>query len=489
VTNPATLARAVVGLGAAGVAVLVGVALLGPSAASAEFDGSGPNRTLALAPADGVVAVGMWVGLVCCAGSVLCAWFALRRGWEPSVRRVVLVGLLGAALLAAVPPLGSTDVLSYAAYGRMVVVGQNPYTTTVNDLIAQGDPIGKDYDGAWPDVPAVYGPVGVGVQGAVSWLSGTSMRWFALIFQLVALAAFAATAALLLRGAQGPAARRRVAVLWTGNPLLMYLVVNSAHIDVVAVALGLAGLLLLQRSPVVAAVLAVLATCTKVSFALYALAMLWALRRSRAALLRLVVAGGLTTAVLVAPFLPELIAPLGTASQYVARESLWWLVSEVAELLVPSAALPRLLSVAGWVLMAFVVWRLRLLLPRRASLRPTPPSVVDEALWVSALLGTAWLLSSTYVLPWYDVLAWAPLLLLPASAVDLIVLTRTALVSVGYAPGVVIRPNGWAGPVSATLRGFLAPAATWVLVIVSLVAPRRLRPRPRAEGPPRASSR
>ena len=55
---------------------------------------------------------------------------AVRGGWSVPARAVLVAGLLAAAALTLVPPFGSSDHLSYAAYGRMLVTGHNPYTTT-----------------------------------------------------------------------------------------------------------------------------------------------------------------------------------------------------------------------------------------------------------------------------------------------------------------------------------------------------------------------
>jgi len=391
VTGPGVLGRYASALAVVSVASFAAVAVLGPSVASSELDGAGPTRSLGWNPPDLVVTGGMWVALLSGGASVVLGWLALRRGWAPRVRRVVVLGMLGAALLAVVPPLGSTDVLSYGAYGRMAVLGLNPYTTTVNDLVASGDPVGVAYDGAWPDTPAVYGPVAVGLQATMSWLSGSSMRWFVLLMQLAALAAFASTAWLLLRVATPGGGRERVAWLWVANPLVMYLVVNGAHIDGLAVVLGVAALAVVQRSPVAAGVLVALSVCTKISFVLYAVALVWAVRRARPVLARLVAAGTVTGALLLVPFLPEMVAPLRSASQYVARESVWHLVDAPLRQVLAETQVHALLSLAAWALMAVVVWRLATALPRRE----TGADQRDVAIRTAALLGTGWLLTST----------------------------------------------------------------------------------------------
>jgi len=459
-------------------------ALLGPSGAEPDLLGAGWTRHLTAHPADWVVTALLWTAMVSATGGVALGWWALRRGWAPELRLVRRWSFLGAAVMALLPPLGSSDVLSYGAYGRMVVLGLNPYTTTVTDLVVAGDPVGVGYQGAWSDVSSVYGPAALGIQGAVSWLSGTSMQTFAALMQLLALVAFVATALLLDRAAGDHVARARVAVLWTANPVLWYLVVNSAHIDGLAVALGVAGLLVVNRSPAMAGVLAGLAVGVKISYVLYAVALVWAVRHARRSLLRLALAGAATGAVLFVPFLPEIFGPLRTASEYVAQQSLWAIVHAPLERVWSPHTVARGLGVAVWVLTAFLVWRLAKILPQRSA-HPTPR---DEAVRAAAMLSVGWLLSATYALPWYDVIAWAPLVLIPASGVDLVVLVRMASVAIGYLPGLVIRPPGAVGAVTAALRGQVAPTIGLALVVCVLFFGDRLRLRPPAERRPQASS-
>src|SRR4029453_17725781 len=53
--------------------------------------------------------------------------------------------------------------------------------------------------------------------------------------------------------------------------------------------------------------------------------------------------------------------------------------------------------------------------PAGSSGRDDPTAVAIRA---AAALGLAWLLTATYSLPWYDVVAWAPFALLAASRWD-----------------------------------------------------------------------
>jgi hypothetical protein len=458
-----------VGLVATSLVLFVATALLGPSAAQPTVPGTGPSRQFGVDPADWIVTVLMWAALLSGAVGVAAGWWGLGRGWAPDPRRLRRWGFAGAAVMALLPPLGSTDIMSYGAYGRMVVLGLNPYTTTVNDLAAMGDPIGVTYQGDWPDVASVYGPVALGVQGFTSWFSGSSMRWFVLGMQLIALAAFMATTWLLDRAAGSDAARMRVGWLWAANPLLFYLVVNSAHIDGIAVALGVAALLVVSRSPVAAGVLVALAVGTKISYVLYVVALIWALRRAHGALARMVISAVVTGSVLFIPFLPGMLDPLRTASQYVARQSVWNLVRDLMRAVLSHDTTSMVLWTFVWALIAVVVWRLSQVLPHRSE----GPSTRDEAVRTAALLGVGWLLSTTYALPWYDVIAWAPLVLLPASGIDAVLLLRTASVAIGYIPGT--RPPGTIGSITMSIAGTVTPLVGLGLLVTVLFFGDRLR--------------
>ncbi|MEO8329571.1 MAG: hypothetical protein ABI586_06175, partial [Candidatus Nanopelagicales bacterium] len=421
------------------VALFVTNSLLGPSAAEPVLKGLGPSRNLGVNPSDLTASVLLWCAIAVGGLSLFFGWLALGRGWQISPKRLQIGGLGAAAVMAAVPPLGSTDVLSYAVYGRMAALGLNPYTHTVQDLLAQQDPVGQAYAGAWDQVSSVYGPVGSMSQLLTSWLSGDSMRMFALWTQVLELGCFIGIALMLDASVRSDvSARRRVGFLFTCNPLLIFMVVNSGHIDGLAVLFGIAALLVVRRSPAAAGVLVALSVGTKVSFVLYGLALLWALRHSRRDLTRFVLVAAGSLVVLFAPFLPELLSPLRQASQYVARQSPWHLLASPARYVMEEATIHSIVSVLAWTLISVVVWRLAKVVPRQVD----RSDASTEACWAAALLGVAWLLASTYALAWYDVLAWAPLLVLPASRVDVVLLVRTSVVAFVYAPGLAFFTTG-----------------------------------------------
>jgi hypothetical protein len=167
---------------------------------------------------------------------------AMRRGWVFPARYVLVVGLLAAAVLTLVPPFGSSDPLSYAAYGRMLVTGHNPYATGPDLLARLGDPVARAVQD-WSTAPSDYGTVATAGQALASLIGGTSTRLTVFVLSLLDLAAFADTGLLLHRMARGDRSRQiRAALLWTCNPLLLQVLVSGEHVDSQAMVFGVAAL-------------------------------------------------------------------------------------------------------------------------------------------------------------------------------------------------------------------------------------------------------
>jgi hypothetical protein len=226
----------------ASVALTFAVAVAGPSVMEPVLPGRSGQPPWALdahlSPylAVALTAAGLAAGTV---GLVL-VLRAVRSGWSVPARAILAAGLLAAAALTLVPPFGSSDQLSYAAYGRMLVTGHNPYVTTPAQLAALGDPVARAVQD-WFTTPSVYGPLATAIEGLASLIGGTSARLTVFVLGLVNLAAFAAIALLLHRMTRSDQARQlRAALLWTANPLLLMLLVAGAHVDAQAAFFGVA---------------------------------------------------------------------------------------------------------------------------------------------------------------------------------------------------------------------------------------------------------
>ena len=80
----------------------------------------------------------------------------------------------------------------------------------------------------------------------------------------------------------------------------------------------------------------------------------------------------------------------------------------------------------------------------------------------------AWLLAWPYLLPWYDGLGWALLVLLPASRLDWLLLARTAGLAIGYLParGQVTVPAGltW---LESVVRTAVTPAVLLAVIVAT----------------------
>ncbi|NAZ87651.1 polyprenol phosphomannose-dependent alpha 1,6 mannosyltransferase MptB, partial [Kineococcus indalonis] len=266
---PAAPARALGALPAAASAVALlawlAVALAGESAA---VPGLGPGALpldLALRPSSALVTALLALSVLAAGTALLSGLAAAGRGWRP--HRVLLLAAAGAAATALVPPVGSADHLSYAAYGRIAALGGDAYAEAPDAFAGGADPVASAVRDPWRSTTSVYGPLATAVQALASLAGGDSVRATVWCGQLVLLAAWAAAGAGLHRALrEDPAARARAHVLWTANPLLLTVGLGGAHVDVLAGAAAVGVLLLAPRRPFAAGLALALAAGAKLPF-------------------------------------------------------------------------------------------------------------------------------------------------------------------------------------------------------------------------------
>src|SRR5215831_3596555 len=464
------------------------------------------------------------------AGLGLCL-HALRRGWTVSPRVVLAAGLIAAAVITLAPPFGSSDQLSYAAYGRMVITGHDPYLTTPAMLARLGDPVARAVQD-WRGSPSVYGSLATAGQALASWIGGDSARVTVFVLSLLGLAAFAGTGLLLHLLTRGSRERQlRAGLLWSLNPLLLQVLVAGAHVDSQAIALAVAAIAVFalglprvwprsgpaapgghDGAPAVsppfrwlgvamaAGALAGLAAAVKLSFVLVAAGLAvaallawWpppgsARSPGRWRPLALAVGGVtagfvVTAAAALLPWGPQSVGPALRAGSYVSIGSPWRAVRSGLRLLVGEGSADSLVR-AGAIVLAVALLAL-FARPLRDLARVAQLTVLAGA--SCFVLGIAWLVAWPYVLPWYDGLGWALLALLPWAplpwaALDWLLLAQTAALAFGYLParGIVLPAGlGWLRSVvrtGVTPIVLLAVAVTLVL----LLWPHRPRRPPRA---------
>ena len=457
-------------IGFAGIAV---TALLGPSAAEAPL---GAHDNPATPPWHLHANPPAWLVTVLVAVAVLAGAAALALGltgrWRPRPRRLLAAGVLATAVLAVLPPIGSADPLSYAAYGRMVATGHDPYTTTPAQLAARGDPVGRAVELPWQHTPSVYGPLASAEQGAASELAGHDTALTVLLLDLVGAAAFFVAGLMLHRTCRGESGRRRAALLWTANPLLWLQLVAGAHLDVFAAAFAVSAIAVARRSRFAAGVLAGAATAVKAPAGLVALALLWAARRSRRAAAEVIVGVGLVAGTGYAVAGSAALRQLRRAAAMVSLATPWRPLSDLTDPGLGHASSRHLLGALSVVLFLVLVAALA---RRQPAVRTGDPAAVATVL----LIG--YVLAATYALPWYDATAWALLPLLAASRLDAVVLAHTTVLSLAYLPGrAAVALHGWLHTVTSGMRSVASPALVTALLAAVILAGVWQRSRPRA---------
>ena len=459
--------------GAIGLVLVVGA--LGPSAVAPPLPGAGawPPYALSAGPPPGLVVCLLALAVVLGTLGLLGTESAIRRGWAPAPRRLLAAGALAVGVLALVPPIGTADPQSYAAYGRLVVTGHDPYTSTPAQLAATGDPVGRAVEPPWQHTPSVYGPLATAEQALVAKVAGTSVRTAVALLAALNALAFLLTGVLLdrLAGRYDDVARRRAALLWTLNPLLLYQVVAGAHLDAL-VALGIAAALLaLRRSPLLAGAVAGGAVLVKAPAVLVAAGLAWTAHRAG----RLAVVLGLALVVLPAYALAGRHAPgqLSRASRLISAATPWRLPAHVLDPLLGAGTSRRLIGVLALLLAAALAIVLYRGLPPARADATGRDGETSRATRAALVLTLGYLLAAPYALPWYDASAWVLLALLPASAYDRILLARTATLSLAYLVGRVVPLSDPVRIATAVLRGGVAPVVLALLIVAAVIESRR----------------
>jgi hypothetical protein len=416
------------------------------------------------------------------------------HSWLPPPRVLLLAGIAVAVLLAFLPPFGSADHLSYAAYGRMAATGHDPYATGPDVLARLGDPVARAVRrwGDWQATPSVYGPLATAGQALAALIGGTSVRATVFVLSLLNVTAFAGTGLLLHRLARGDQARQlRAALLWTLNPLLLYELVAGAHVDtqMAVFAVAAVGAFAMTKpngsrgAPgpgaarcLLAGALVGLAFAVKLTGALAGGGLAWAVirgaggRESRVRQLAGLAAGFVAVAgAAMALAGPHALGQVLRGSSYVSISSPWRVVRTVARLAFGHSAAATLVSAGSAVLaLALLVVLLRGLPPARNS----PARAARPAL----AFVLAWLFAWPYVLPWYDALGWALLPLVAWSWVDWVLLARTAALAVGYLPArAAVRLPADLGWLQSVVRTGFTPLALTAALAALVVASRRGR--------------
>jgi len=119
---------------------------------------------------DALVTLGLWAAAILGGGGVIAGLVAVSRGARYPAWLLIGAALIAITALTVLPPAGSTDTVSYATYGRMALLGHNPYVMTPEQLKHTGDPVGQLAHLIWRRHPSLYGPLATAEQwAAASW--------------------------------------------------------------------------------------------------------------------------------------------------------------------------------------------------------------------------------------------------------------------------------------------------------------------------------
>jgi len=422
--------RLSVGLVTASFALLLLVGVAGPSAAK---PGLGPRGwapgDLSWSPTSAVVTAIVWVAY---AIGALGVGAGLLGGRATATAMRWRWPLLLALLALATSPFGSADHTNYAAYGRISAQGGDPYLTPPSAWAGGHDPVTRLVEPPWTDTVSVYGPFATLLQSLCSHLGGASMRETVWCWQVLVVLCWLGARALLLRTAASP---RRVDVLWTLNPVVFGIGVLGGHVDLLASALALGAVVAAARSPLLAGALAGLAMSSKVTYGAVGLAVLiawWTGQRREFAwrAVRLAAGALVVTVPLHLWAGPHVYDQLGAARRSISLATPWRLLYR---LLVGPLGGGATRTLVSWLAVALALVLLVVL--ARATRRLAPATTTGQAARWTLVVSTAYSLAAPYSLPWYDLLTWATLPVLAASALDAVLLLRLSAMAVAYVPG------------------------------------------------------
>jgi hypothetical protein len=382
------------------------------------------------------IVAALWLAAVLAIVGLVAGLVAVRRGARAPMRLILIAAALAVLALMLTPPAGSTDALDYAAYGRLALLGHNPYVATPIYLRITDPVFGQSVPIHWQQQASLYGPAATLEQYLAARLGGDSIARVVFWLKMWNAIAFGAVAFVLDRVLRrSPAARLRGHLLWTVNPLLLWDLIAAGHVDVVAAAAGFIGLLALGRQPdgiqpriwraVAAGALIGLAADIKIDFALFGLGLAWALRRSLPGLLA-AAAGAL--------------AILGPTYAWLGKPAILALAARGDK--TSQDSFYRFADLTNWkyliVLAVLLFIGIAVLLMRRMpAAQPLRPAI-HPALAISL----AWLVIWPYQLPWYDAMIICLLALYPASRLDWLVIARLGVATIANIPG---NPNGISG--------------------------------------------
>jgi len=466
-------------VGATALTVLTGA--LGPSAVALRL---GPRKSYLppwylpsgiVEPNEWVVSIMIWSAIIVGALGLWIGMRALTDGWKPNPRKIFGLGAALSLITVLAPPLTSADVLMYAAYGRLQVIGRDPYEITPAEIFrGQYDPVLRWTERPWQDTPSVYGPITSFLQWSANRLGGENMHDIIFWLQIFAVVPFILACAGIVLLAHGDRGRQARAALFTmANPMLIWAVVAGAHNEALSVMFAVGGFLFIRKNPFLAGIGIGLAGCAKISIGIWGLAMLWAYRREPRKALLLCIGTVIPMGLCYVVWQPTAFFQAVRNGGYVSVGSWANPVFRFLDLFMEGSQAKIVVGVISYAGLFVIAWMLSQVVPWSPA--PGLPSGVDPqsdsltiAIRTALVLSAAWLITAMYTLSWYDLIAWMPLALVAASKLDRIMLLRAAALSLAYVPGRAIELGTALDFAALRIRDTMSPIIQ-VAVLVAVV--------------------
>ncbi len=345
--------------------------------------------------------------VLACLGLAGMLW-AHSQGWRPDPRRLLLVSTGIVAVMVSLTPVGSSDIASYAAYGRIASLGGNPYTTSPIAALGPHSPYTKVVGTVWRGQPSVYGPIATVIQSFAASLGGRSVATTIWILMILTGAVFIGLGFLLLKTSDDPV---RATLFWVANPVILQQLVSGGQLDTFVAAAALCAIQVARKvsgvwGDVLVGVLIGAACGIKINAVLIGIGLAWPLLRRREWLrvTRITAVALATFAVQYSFWGLDALKSTFEGLKWVIMPSPWRIFQMIAEALGMSQPATTLIIGILWPIallgLAWVIYR------RISS--DQPREVVAPF-----ALSFAWVLVAPWVFAWYTAIAWATLTLVP----------------------------------------------------------------------------
>jgi Glycosyltransferase family 87 len=332
--------------------------------------------------------------------------------------------------MVSLTPVGSSDIASYAAYGRITSLGGNPYAISPVKFLGHHSAYTQVVGVVWRGQRSVYGPIATAFQSFAASIGGPNVATTIWVLMILNGAVFIGVGYLLLRTSDDPV---RATLFWAANPVIIQQLVGGGQIDTFVAAGAICAIQVARRvsgvwGDVLVGVLIGAACGIKINAVLIGIGLAWPLLR-RHEWLRVT----RMTAVALAVFVLEysfygLGAPRSMLAglKWVIMPSPWRLLQMAAEALGARQATTTMIISILWPVAMFVLaW---FIYQRISSDQP-------REIVAPFALTFAWVIVAPWVFAWYTAIAWASLTLVPRNRMTRWLTIVTVLLALWHSNG------------------------------------------------------